>query len=254
MPELNDLHRRYIQQAGWTQHTRRFLLGLADELPENPRILEVGSGTGAVLGDLEVKSDRLHGLDIQHSSLVYSHKLPGKKAALCTGDGALLPYQNESFDLVYCHFLLLWVDSPALVLQEMTRVLKSEGFLMCFAEPDYGGRIDHPPVLEELGLLQIESLSQQGADPLVGRKLNALAGHLPELVLHRTGIIGQDIPRPTMVSDRYWDNEWEILESDLRETVSLKKIQQYKNAYQDAVLSGDQVLFIPTFYLAATKK
>ena len=53
-------------------------------------------------------------------------------------DASHLPYEDGSFDMVYCSFLLLWVKDPLEVLKEMKRV--SRGSVVCLAEPDYGGR------------------------------------------------------------------------------------------------------------------
>lgn len=254
MPDANEIHGRYKQQARWTSYARQFLLQLTSTESKNPRVLEVGSGTGAILGDIEFDHARLYGLDIQHRSLVFSQTHLSQDTILCTGDGAALPYGENTFDIAYCHFLLLWVDTPLLVLEEFARVLKPGGTLMCFAEPDYGGRIDYPPVLGELGALQIKSLVRQGADPYLGRKLSSLVGQVSGLEIHRTGIIGQDIPHPANDNPGFWEEEWRILESDLSNLLKVEELQSYKHAYKDAIRSGTQVLFIPTFYLSANKK
>ena len=54
------------------------------------------------------------------------------------------PMQTELFDIVYCHFLLLWVSDPLQALLEMKRVAKEGVHILAFAEPDYTGRIDKP--------------------------------------------------------------------------------------------------------------
>ena len=46
--------------------------------------------------------------------------------------------------------------------------------MLACAEPDYGGRIDYPDELSEIGRLQMMSLARQGANPQVGRKLKAI--------------------------------------------------------------------------------
>ena len=73
--------------------------------------------------------------------------------------------------MAFCHFLLLWVQSPQDILKEMKRVVQPGGAVLALAEPDYTGRIDYPPELEPLGRWQAESLRKQGADPDAGRKL-----------------------------------------------------------------------------------
>jgi len=53
----------------------------------------------------------------------------------------------------------------------MARITRPGGAVLALAEPDYGGRIDYPIKLAQMGKWQIESLRLQGADPLMGRKL-----------------------------------------------------------------------------------
>ena len=45
-----DWHARYVQQARWTNQLRHYLYRKAG-LRDGQQILEVGCGTGAVLGD-----------------------------------------------------------------------------------------------------------------------------------------------------------------------------------------------------------
>lgn len=150
-----DWHTRFQQQAVWTRPLREHLLGQL-ALREKARILEVGCGTGAVLAELASYGD-LHGLDIDQSHLEAAQKNLAL-AVLTRGDAHHLPYAGGSFDLVACHFLLLWLDDPVAALGEMRRVARPGGRVIAFAEPDYGGRIDHPPELEIIGVMQRESL------------------------------------------------------------------------------------------------
>ena len=82
-----------------------------------------------------------------------------------------LPYDDDSFDVVYCSFLMLWLDHPAKAIGEMKRVAKD--WVICLAEPDYGGRIDHPGELTNLTKYLALDIKGLGGDPFVGRKLRA---------------------------------------------------------------------------------
>ena len=55
----------------------------------------------------------------------------------------------------------------------MKRVTRPGGTVAALAEPDYGGRIDFPDSLGELGQWQAFALGSQGANPNVGRRLMA---------------------------------------------------------------------------------
>ncbi|MQC26878.1 MAG: methyltransferase domain-containing protein, partial [Chloroflexi bacterium] len=168
---LKKAHARYKQQAGWTEELRAHLFERAG-MVEVERVLEVGSGTGAVLNGLKTQAE-VHGLDIHLPALQFSG-LEKAEPGLTGGDAHALPYAGGSFDLVYCHFLLLWVDAAAGVLGEMKRVTRAGGAVLALAEPDYGGRIDYPDELVAFGKLQREALTARGADVEMGRKLAGL--------------------------------------------------------------------------------
>lgn len=163
-----DWHSRYSQQAVWTRDLRLYLFDKAG-LAQASRVLEVGCGTGAILREL-VTPATLHGLDLNPAALTEC-RIHAPAESLVRGDALLLPYANEAFDIVYCHFLLLWVRDPLQALLEMKRVTPPAGHILAFAEPDYSNRIDKPDELIKLGQWQTESLKKQGADPSFGSRL-----------------------------------------------------------------------------------
>ena len=59
----------------------------------------------------------------------------------------------------------------------MVRVTHPGGFVLALAEPDYGGRIDYPTELSQIGDWQKNALKQQGANPLMGRELRSIFSH-----------------------------------------------------------------------------
>ncbi len=165
-------HARYTRQAGWTASLRSYLFerhGIAAAR----RVLDCGSGTGALEagGGLGAGFQGwLVGLDIDSANLAYAKSL-APDAAWVQGDGLRLPFAPQSYDLVFCHFYLLWVADPLQALRELRRVTRPGGSVIALAEPDYGGRIDFPPELEMLASWQQASLRRQGANPLLGRRL-----------------------------------------------------------------------------------
>ena len=234
-------HQRYAQQATWTRDLRAYLFeqaGLADA----QGVLEVGCGTGAILHEL-VTPASLHGLDINPSSLKEC-RVHAPKALLVEGNALSLPYPNESFDIVYCHFLLLWVRDPLQALHEMKRVTKPGGHVIAFAEPDYSQRIDEPQELKELGGWQAESLKRQGADPGFGARL-AESFFEAGIRINETGTI-QGVDREP--SPQEWEMEWAVIESDLAGVVPDADIQKMKVADQKAWARGERVLHVPTYF------
>jgi SAM-dependent methyltransferase len=258
MPQsIEDLNTRYVQQAKWTGSIRRYLLERASLAP-GARVLEVGCGTGAVLAALQEDGNsttsagsgytqlRQVGLDLDGSALKLTHRLI-PRAGLAQADARTLPFASASFDLVYCHFLLLWVPQPERVLVEMVRVTRPGGWVMAFAEPDYGGRVDYPPPLDDLGRMQSVGLAGRGADPEMGRKLSGLfhAAGLLEVVTGTLGGQWQGVPSQAALED-----EWRTLASDLAGRIDRRRLDELRQINETAWSEGRRVLFVPTFYAA----
>lgn len=243
---LTDWHKRYKQQAGWSGEVRRYLFNNANIGPES-KILEVGSGTGAVLSILSDETDcQVFGIDIDIPSLLFSaEKYPNIRHT--AADGFHMPFSKDSFNITYCHYLLLWAQDPLEILQEMIRVTKSNGHVIALAEPDYQARIDYPQPLEELGQKQTESLVAQGIDPSIGRKLAGLF-YKSGLKGITAGIIGAqwEIGKSQIIDE----NEWRMIQSDLGGKVPPDDLYSYHKLEINARETGKRVLFIPTFFAA----
>lgn len=239
-----DWHLRFTQQAAWTQELRRFVLAQTGLAP-GARLLEVGSGTGAVLSALAGDGwSELYGLDIERSFLRQA-AVHASEAQFVAGDAHYLPYADGSFDACLCHFLLLWVSSPSDALLEMIRVTRPGGFVIALAEPDYGGRVDYPPEMAALGELQAIALSRRGAETRMGRRLAALF-HGAGLQAVQTGVLGGQW---TGQPDRQaWEAEWAVVEADLEDVIPQEKLQRYKEQDAAAWKRGERVLFVPTFW------
>jgi SAM-dependent methyltransferase len=237
-----DWHARYLQQARWTAQLRSYLFNRAGLRP-GQRVLELGCGTGAVLEDFPLKGG-VYGLDVSRSALEQAAR-HAPAASLTCGDGACLPYPAGTFDLVFCHYVLLWVRDPDRVAAEMRRVTRPGGAVLALAEPDYGGRIDFPAALAVLGRWQMRSLRQQGADPEMGRKL---AGIFTRAGLGQveTGVIGGEWKAHT--SHPGQDLEWQVLVEDLQGQAPRPEILKIKALDDQARENGTRVLYVPTFY------
>jgi SAM-dependent methyltransferase len=236
-----DWHKRYLQQAAWTRDLRAYLFRRAG-LNEKSRVLEVGCGTGAILAELPGVA-ALHGLDIDPAALAQC-RLHAPQSFLAQGNALGLPYSSQTFDIVYCHFLLLWVSEPVRALWEMRRVAKPGGQILAFAEPDYTARVDKPHELALLGPWQAESLRRQGADPGLGARLGDLffeAG----IRLLETGTLQ---PAEGAPSPEDWELEWVVIESDLAGLIPGRDIQKMKHLDRQARARGERRLHVPTYF------
>lgn len=239
-----DWHKRFTQQAQWTKDLRAYLYQHSGIENAN-RVLEVGCGTGAILGNLPEVVPLQVGLDIDYTHLNLAIR-KSLRSSLTQGDGHTLPYPEDCFDITLCHFLLLWVADPAQVLSEMVRVTRPGGTVLALAEPDYGGRIDYPEELSQLGAWQTDSLRTQGADPLMGRKLAGLFQKAGLQSVETGALGGQWSGSP---NGEAWESEWAVLESDLNHKPSFsEKLGFLKDLDKSAYEKGERVLFVPTFY------
>jgi SAM-dependent methyltransferase len=240
---LQGLHDRYRLQATWTESIRERLLSEFG-FEAHAKILEVGSGTGVITGELSRSLPAgTYGVDIDPKVAAYA-ATQDVATHFAAADGRRLPFPDDAFDACACHYLLLWVSNPEAVLREMARVTRSGGRVFAFAEPDYRGRIDHPPGLVVLGALQAQSLEAQGADPAMGRKIRGLFG-AAGLVDIQAGVLGGE-----------WDaseslevakSEWEMIRMDLP-GIDSEQLAAYRQADDESRRSGERILYVPTFY------
>lgn len=94
-------------------------------------ILEIGSGLGILAVEVAraAPNARVVGLEYSAEQLAKAPRGEGVPANLTflQGDGHALPFDDGSFDVVYCRFLLEHVADPVRVLSEARRVLGRDG-------------------------------------------------------------------------------------------------------------------------------
>ena len=98
----------------------------------NPnKILDFGCGTGKSHTFFKRQLPESHwmGVDIESSPEVHSRKKDDSH--IITYDGYSLPFPNSYFDLVYSHQVLEHVRKPELALQEVARIITSDGLFIC---------------------------------------------------------------------------------------------------------------------------
>lgn len=244
-----DWHRRFSQQAQWTSDTRGYLFNLAG-VPGAENVLDVGCGTGALTSQLvQMNVSHAVGIDINREFIAAAaaQKLP---AEYIQGDAYALPFRKSTFDCSFCHYVLMWLADPQAVLLEMKRVTKPGACVLALAEPDYGGRIDHPVDLEQLNRWQAAALQTQGADPYFGRKLKGLF-HKSGFTAIQVGVIGSQWKKAP--SQDELESEWSIIQHDLtwladEPSEVSKTLQNLRQLELNAWSSGERVLYVPTFY------
>ncbi len=233
---------QFTRQAAWTQGVRTYLYRRANLL-RAARVLDVGSGTGAVTEDLAARTEaQVLGVDLDPSMVTYAQGRGGQ-ADYRLGDAHDLPFPAGWFDVVTCHFVLMWCTDPAQVAREMIRVTRPGGAVLVCAEPDYGGRIDYPDL--PLGRWQSQALRQEGADPWIGRKLRGLFA-LPGVIQADVGLISGLWDLATLRAQ--FEAEWGLWERSLAGSVPPAELAQVKAADLAAIEAGERLAFLPVFH------
>jgi SAM-dependent methyltransferase len=239
---LEEWDAQYTRQAGWTRGTRTYLYRRASLL-RAVRVLDVGSGTGVVTEELAARTQgEVIGVDLDPEMVAFARKRGGR-ADYRQGDAHALSFGDGWFDVVACHFVLMWCRDPAQVAREMVRVTRPGGVVLVCAEPDYGGRIDHPDLA--MGHLQSQSLRREGADPWLGRKLRRLF-NLPGVRQTEVGLIPGLWDLSAMCTQ--FEAEWALWERSLAGIVPDDELVRLKSADLEAIEAGERLVFVPVFY------
>ncbi len=94
-------------------------------------LLDIGTGTGRILGLLGPRAENAQGVDLSHDMLSIARaNLENRGARNCTvrqADMNGLPFDEGSFDLVTVHQVLHFADHPARAILEAARVLRRGG-------------------------------------------------------------------------------------------------------------------------------
>jgi SAM-dependent methyltransferase len=127
--EWNDIRSLHVPE----EQVERALLELAGSAPISD-LLDIGTGTGRILGLLAPRAARALGIDRSHEMLACARAaLSGTDARhvqLRHGDMYHLSVAPRSIDLVVLHQVLHYADDPAAVMREVARVLRPGGRLL----------------------------------------------------------------------------------------------------------------------------
>ena len=242
-----DWHTQFLRQAEWTQATRSQLYRRANLLRAE-RVLDAGCGTGVITAELARRTrGEVTGLDLDPAMVAFARQV-ASDVRFEQGDVLALPFPDGHFDVVCCHFLLLWVKDPERAVCEMARVTREGGSVLICAEPDYGARVDWPDL--PVAQWQVEGLRHQGADPLMGRKLREL--------IAGAGLRGDVGVLPSLWDSRglreNFEREWAWIAHDAGAFVPEVDLGHARAQAAAAIEAGTRLVFLPIFYALARKE
>jgi len=136
---IAEVHNLTLKVNGYRVSVAKFLRSLDLKVDRNTSVLDAGCGTGLVtLGfyDAGFKPGKTVALDLSKASLKLAmeqfgkeKKTKAKKIIGVQGNVLHLPFEDESFDLIFSCGVLEYVPIDE-GLREMSRVLKSHGRLV----------------------------------------------------------------------------------------------------------------------------
>ena len=154
---------------------------LLPRLKPGLRVLDLGCGPGTISVGLAraVEPGELHGVDMEESQveMAQAAAVAGGHDNACfrTGDATDLPYEDDFFDVVHFHAVLMHIPDTRTTLAEAKRVLKPGGFVSAreligdssFLIPTLGRLEDVWETFQRL-------LSANGGHPQIGNELKGI--------------------------------------------------------------------------------
>ena len=146
------------------------------EIPAHARVLDLGTGIGAMARELNARFPTAHITGVDRSTAQLQVARERHPVAQYThADAAQLPFESGSFDRVHASWLLEHVPDPLAVAREAHRVLAAGG-VAYFLEVDNGTlrtEPDNAAIQELMSKLNAAQIAA-GGDPFVGPKLQTM--------------------------------------------------------------------------------
>lgn len=121
----------YQQQKKIRYELEPYILPFADFAKwKNRKVLEIGIGLGADHQQFAEAGAHLFGIDLTENAIKHGinrFKLLGLNSTLDVADAECLPFENETFDLVYSWGVLHHTPNTSKAFEEVWRVLKPGG-------------------------------------------------------------------------------------------------------------------------------
>jgi SAM-dependent methyltransferase len=170
-----------LHEVRTAENSAAYLLPKLQSMKEsNPNLmlLDVGAGSGTISVSFAklIPDGHVTGVDL-NANIVPRARAVAEKAGVKNIDfhqGSVfkLPFADETFDVTFCHQVLVHIGNPWDALREMLRVTKRGG-IVAAREGDYETECVWPelPALGKFHTLMAGHMSSGGGTPTAGRQL-----------------------------------------------------------------------------------
>ncbi len=117
--------------GGRAQKFKKILSVIQDFQPNTRSLkcLDIGCSSGIITSLLGEHFVYAIGLDIDQEAVRYARAhVPSSRVDFLVGDSMSLPFQNQSMDVIVCNHIYEHVPESNLLMDEIYRVLKEDGF------------------------------------------------------------------------------------------------------------------------------
>ena len=124
-----DRYKHYDTERtnNYHNHLRNMELKIIKKYVKGKIVLDVGCGTGLVMKEILADSKKVYGIDFSEGMLIKARE---KNLTVSKADGANIPFNDDSFDVVYSVRVLPHIPNVTKVLREIKRVVKKDGLLI----------------------------------------------------------------------------------------------------------------------------
>lgn len=175
--EANRLKRKVNPDAFVEKYLNPLLAELQRNAAKRPiRVLDVACGSGVITAAIAKSYPGIQVFGVDVSARRFAREKERYKTLsnlhFCEADAKDIPFDSQTFDLVFTRFLLEYMRRPQAVIKELVRLVRCKGILLL---QDLDGQlITHYPMSASFARqcdVVLKFLGENGFDPFVGRKL-----------------------------------------------------------------------------------
>ncbi len=232
-------------QAKWTFELREYICRKI-KIRRFTKFLELGSGTGILLKYFRDKCETGEFTGVESDSELAGFCSENNPELIIKNSDSIdyLKNTRESFDIITTHFYLMWDKNYKQVLERVKLLLKSDGYFLIIAEPDYGGVLESPESIRSP--MDIRSITFFNGDPYIGRKLpSEIKKSGFKLVEH--GLISKMKSNLFPTKEEFL-NEFESYKLFWNKFETEEKIIEVKEKIINHIERGEYFYFLPLMY------